>query len=195
LISPIELKRKLIHFLNLIIPFTYLTIFPDRMNMTIVMIIVAVIFLALDLARMRNGFVMAIFRKLFNPLMRKHELEGKLTGATWVVLVSIPMIYFYPKNIAVLSLIFMSLGDGAAAIVGQAYGRIKIGSKTLEGTLGCFTVGMVVSLFLNLLPLSVSFTGALSAAIFEVLPLNIDDNILIPIGSGTAMYIVSVWIT
>jgi len=95
------------------------------MNMTIVMIIVAVIFLALDLARMRNGFVMAIFRKLFNPLMRKHELEGKLTGATWVVLVSIPMIYFYPKNIAVLSLIFMSLGDGAAAIVGQAYGRIK----------------------------------------------------------------------
>jgi len=50
--------------------------------MTIVMIIVAILFLIIDIGRTRIGFIKTIFNQYFNPLMRRHELNGKLTGAT-----------------------------------------------------------------------------------------------------------------
>jgi dolichol kinase len=49
-------------------------------------------------------------------------------------------------------------------------------------------------LIINNVPLLVSMSGAVMAAIFEALPINIDDNILIPIGAGTTMVVVSSFI-
>jgi dolichol kinase len=37
-------------------------------------------------------------------------------------------------------------------------------------------------------------SGAVMATIFEALPINIDDNVLIPIGAGTTMAVVSSFI-
>ena len=88
----------------------------------------------------------------------------------------------------------MSLGDIAAAIIGQSFGKTKIGKKTLEGSIGCLTVCAVAALIINNVPLLVSMSGAVMATIFEALPFNIDDNILIPIGAGTTMVVVSSFI-
>lgn len=192
--SSTELSRKLIHLVNLIIPFSYMVIVTDRVEMTIIMSILSIVFILVEYARMRVQIVKSIFSKLFNPMMRKHELDGKLTGATWVVIISVPIIYFFPKEIAVLSLVFMSVGDSAASIIGQAFGKTIIGSKSLEGTLGCFAACVIALLILDLIPLSVGLSGAIVATIFEALPLKIDDNVLIPVTSGTAMVLVSSFI-
>lgn len=194
MVSSTELSRKLIHLFNLIIPFSYMVIVTDRVEMTIIMSILSIVFILVEYARMRVQIVKNIFYKLFNPMMRKHELDGKLTGATWVVIISVPMIYFFPKEIAVLSLVFMSVGDSAASIIGQAFGKTMIGSKSLEGALGCFAACTIAILILDLIPLSVGLSGAIVATIFEALPLNIDDNVLIPVASGTAMVLVSSFI-
>lgn len=194
MISSAELSRKLIHLFNLIIPFSYMVIVTDRVEMTIIMSILSIVFILVEYARMRVQIVKNIFYKLFNPMMRKRELDGKLTGATWVVIISVPMIYFFPKEIAVLSLVFMSVGDSAASIIGQAFGKTMIGSKSLEGALGCFAACTIAILILDLIPLSVGLSGAIVATIFEALPLNIDDNVLIPVASGTAMVLVSSFI-
>lgn len=85
----------------------------------------------------------------------------------------------------------MSVGDIAAALIGQTFGRTKIGNKTIEGSLGCLVVCALTAYGMNILPLSVSLFGAFMATIFEALPIEIDDNILIPLGSGTAMLIMS----
>lgn len=194
MVSSTELSRKLIHLVNLIIPFSYMVIVTDRVEMTIIMSILSIVFILVEYARMRVQIVKSIFSKLFNPMMRKHELDGKLTGATWVVIISVPIIYFFPKEIAVLSLVFMSVGDSAASIIGQAFGKTIIGSKSLEGTLGCFAACVIALLILDLIPLSVGLSGAIVATIFEALPLKIDDNVLIPVTSGTAMVLVSSFI-
>ncbi|MCH7612900.1 MAG: hypothetical protein IIB45_06015 [Candidatus Marinimicrobia bacterium] len=171
-----------------------MVIVTDRVEMTIIMSILSIVFILVEYARMRVQIVKSIFSKLFNPMMRKHELDGKLTGATWVVIISVPIIYFFPKEIAVLSLVFMSVGDSAASIIGQAFGKTIIGSKSLEGTLGCFAACVIALLILDLIPLSVGLSGAIVATIFEALPLKIDDNVLIPVTSGTAMVLVSSFI-
>ncbi|MFQ6678141.1 MAG: diacylglycerol/polyprenol kinase family protein [Fidelibacterota bacterium] len=194
MVGSAELLRKLIHLFNLLIPICYLTVVPDRVEMTVAMAAFALVFILIDFARLRIPRVKDIFHQLFNFMMRKHELEGKITGATWAFIISVPVIYFFPKEIAVLSLVFMSVGDTAASIMGQTFGKRFIGSKSLEGTLSCFGACMIVILVFNIVPFYVGLSGAVSAAIFEVLPVNIDDNILIPIGSGTTMLIMSSFI-
>ncbi len=171
-----------------------MVIVTDRIEMTIIMSIISIVFILIDYARMRVQIIKNIFNKLFNPMMRKHELEGKLTGATLVVIISVPMIYFFPREIAIMSLVFLSVGDTAAAIIGRAFGKTKIGLKSLEGSLGCFGACIIALLILDLMPLSVGLSGAIMATIFEALPLNIDDNILIPVASGTTMVLVSSFI-
>lgn len=159
--------------------------------MTIIMIFIAVIFVTIDFARMRFELLKNIFAKLFHFIMREHEISGRLTGATWVVLIAVPIIFFFPKEIAVLSLVYMSVGDTAAAIVGQSFGKTKIGKKSLEGAIGCFILCIAAALLINIIPFKVALSGAVMATVFEVLPVEIDDNVLIPIGAGTTMYIVS----
>jgi len=169
-------------------------IVTDRMDMTIFMIILSTIFLLIDYSRMRIQVLKNIFDKLFNLMMRKHELDGKLTGATWLMIVSVPMIYFFPKEIAILSLVFMSVGDSAASIIGQAFGKRMIGSKSFEGALGCLAACVTAVLVLDLMPISIGLSGAIMATVFEALPIDIDDNVLIPVGSGTTMVLVSSFI-
>jgi len=191
MITPAELKRKLIHLLNLVIPFSYVFIFPNKDQMAIIMLIFALIFVIVDLTRMRLAFVKKIFDYFFNSMMRQHEISGRFTGATWVLIISVPVIYLLPKEIAILSLVFMSLGDIAAAIIGLSFGKTKIGKKSLEGSIGCLFVCIIAALMLDIVPLIVSISGAVMATVFEALPIDIDDNILIPIGAGSTMVLAS----
>lgn len=194
MISSAELSRKLIHLFNLIIPICYFYFIPDKNQMAAIIFVFAIIFIIIDFARMRTELVKKIFNKLFNTMMRKHEISGRFTGATWVMIIAVPIIYFLPKEIAILSLVFMSVGDIAAAIIGLSFGKTKMGKKSLEGSIGCLTVCISAALLLNLVPLIVSLSGAVMATVFEALPLDVDDNILIPVGAGITMAIVSSFI-
>ncbi len=194
MISKAEIVRKLIHFFNLVIPLGYMYLIPDRIKMSLIMLITALVFVSVDLARSRIEFIKTFFTSYFGFMMRDHELYGKLTGASWVVAVSVPIIYFFPRDIAILSLVFMSVGDIAAALIGQAIGKIKLGAKTLEGTLGCLITCIAAVYVLDIVPLPVGLTGAVTASLVELLSVDLDDNILIPFGAGTTMILVSSFI-
>ncbi len=194
MISSAELSRKLIHLFNLIIPICYFYFIPNKNQMAALMLVFAIVFIIIDFARMRTVLVKKIFKQFFDTMMRKHEISGRFTGATWVLIIAVPIIYFLPKEIAILSLVFMSVGDIAAAIIGLSFGKTKMGKKSLEGSIGCLTVCISAALLLNLVPLIVSISGAVMATVFEALPIDIDDNILIPVGAGTTMAIVSSFI-
>ena len=78
-------------------------------------------------------------------MMRKHELNGALTGASWVMISAFVTILIFPKNIAILSLIFMSIGDTVAGLAGRRIGKLKIGEKTVEGFLFGFLACAIIS--------------------------------------------------
>ena len=92
---------------------------------------------------------------------------------------------------AVVALLFLSVGDPLAALVGSRYGRVKVWAKTLEGTLAFLVVSLVIAAVFRLTtqvetywPLAV---GAAVATVVEMLPLPIDDNLLPPLMSGAVM--------
>jgi len=188
-----ELLRKTIHlFTNSLIPFVYLFLKTPRFWMAILLGIASVIIVIIDLGRTRYDWISKIFGKLFNRMLRSHELDGKLTGATYVVIGSFIAVVIFPKEIAVLALLFTALGDTAAALYGRKYGRIRIWNKTLEGsTVGLITCFIIVSFFPQI-PNIVKFNGAFAAMFIELLPINIDDNLRIPIFSGIVMYGLSI---
>ena len=97
------------------------------------------------------------------------------------------VIAIFPKNIAVISLIFMSIGDTVAGLFGKNYGRIKIGKKTLEGFLAGLSSCLIIAYLYKPLPFQITASGAFFGMLIEALPLPLDDNLKIPIISSLAM--------
>lgn len=94
------------------------------------------------------------------------------------------LIFPEPFNYAAIAVV--TLGDGAASVVGRLYGRnTTFGGKTIEGTaagLACAFAGAA---------LFVSPATALAAAaigmVVELLPLRVSDNLTVPLLSGLSL--------
>jgi glycerol-3-phosphate acyltransferase PlsY len=157
-----------------------------------------IIFLLVDFLRLRLNPVKNIFIILFGSLLRRREFSS-LTGGSYLMLASLVCMLIFGssdsgRGVFMAAIGFLSLGDTAAAIVGLSFGRVKIFRKTLEGTLAGLLVSVgvawVVSILPGLdLPLGIGILGAVSASIVEALPIEVNDNVVIPLLSGAAMMI------
>jgi glycerol-3-phosphate acyltransferase PlsY len=73
------------------------------------------------------------------------------------------------------------------------FGRTQIFDKTLEGSLACLAVCVVVGILVGFymeLPVKAAIAGAVTATVFELLPIPLDDNFRIPLSAGFAMRLV-----
>ena len=186
-----EYKRKLIHLFNLAIPFSYLYIFPEKWVFVKLLSILMFLFIIFDILRHKVAWVKSLFTLFINSMLRSHEQEGKLTGATWVMIGAVISIILFSKPVAIIALIFMSIGDTAAGLIGQRYGKHKIWNKSWEGFFGGLFVCIIVGMNYSLLPMTISLSGAVAAMVMEILPIPLDDNFKIPLGAGAIMMMLS----
>lgn len=142
----------------------------------------------------REKFVPLISHGL-NLLERKENKKYPGLNLIFYLLATIIVIQFFPRYIALASIAVLAAGDPVAGFVGRNFGRIKIfGNKTLEGTLaGLIAATLFAGLFVSFY---VAIVGAVVGLIFELVCLKtgkirIDDNLIIPIASSIAMYLVS----
>ncbi|MEO0053491.1 MAG: hypothetical protein ABIK22_04965, partial [candidate division WOR-3 bacterium] len=189
-----ELGRKLAHLAALIIPVAYYLI-PARTLSLILMAVATTIFLVVDLLRLRLNPFKDIFIILFGSLLRRKEFSS-LTGGSYLMVASLVCMLLFGNNrgVFIAAISFLAIGDTVAAIVGLSIGKIRIFRKTVEGTLAglaaCIGVAYLISVLPNIdLPLLVGIIGAVSAAVVEALPFEINDNVVIPMFSGTVMMV------
>ncbi len=118
---------------------------------------------------------------------------GVLTGETNFMVASFLSILYFPYPVAVSSLLFLTFGDAASAMVGSRYGRLKIfPGKSAEGMLGEIIVNAAAALILSSyfsISSEILLIGVLLGSILEVLPLKIDDNLTVGIIPGIVMTI------
>ena len=192
----IEIKRKAIHLVALIIPLGFY-FFPAKPALVLLFSVTAVS-VAVETARLLFPAVQTRFLNFFSRLLRPHEVR-RFTGSTFILLSAslcaavlvqgregewnLPgearAALFYAFS-------FIILGDAAAAIVGKTWGRRRIfGTKTLEGTLACFATGLLIfyasKAFVRegaAFPVGAACAGL--TALLEVLPHGLDDNFLVP---------------
>ena len=126
-------------------------------------------------------------------MIKTHEKKYYLTGATYVFLGAFLSIYFFPKTIAVIVLLFLTVGDPSACLVGLSLGRIRLlpgSKKTLEGSLAFILAGLLVTFWIPGVGIKLKVIGVILAALIEYLPFkNFDDNLMIPLMTGTLMLI------
>ena len=191
MIKSSEYFRKGIHLFNLVIPFLYFYVFTDKWEYLKILSFITVCIIIIDIGRHFVPIIKSIFSFFFDKMLRDHELKGKLTGATWVMIASCISIALFSKPVAILSLIYMSLGDTAAGLIGQKYGKYRIGTKTWEGFAAGLVVCIIIAINYDMLPKYIAFSGAFFAMIMEILPIPLDDNFKIPLGSGAIMMMLS----
>ncbi len=187
-----EILRKLIHISSLVIPLTYFYLIKDKSLMVTILIILTLISLLIEYVRRhREGYIRLFFQKYLQSILRADEVNGQFTGATWMLIGFTFTVIIFDFEVAVLALLFLSVGDAVAALVGSALPIGKIWNKSILGSLSGFFFCVLFGLFLNnSLPLQIIIFGAISGMLIELIPSKINDNFSIPIFSGFIMQIV-----
>ncbi|NLD98928.1 MAG: hypothetical protein GX640_03565 [Fibrobacter sp.] len=209
-----EIARKLLHLFALTMPAGLF--FIPRMNLPesllpayLAVIILAIVLLGsiiIESLRFRVPAIQNLFFKMFGSMLREEESK-KTTGSTYVIGAALlcGLIFKNYQYISFMVLSLFILGDAVAAIVGLSMGRIKIGKKSLEGSLACFTLCMILFYAVfpyvpgllqdwnGKVPLVIALLTSLSVTVFELIPLRvtskltINDNLAVPVIAGFVM--------
>lgn len=154
-----------------------------------------VIISILEILRLHTPAGRYLSDRFAGGLLREHE-RSHFSGAWWMLLgVMASGFLLDPFRLAATPILYLLLGDTAASLVGiQLKGPRWPGSqKSISGSFGCFFVCVIVG-FVLLKPSfgwSLVFMGAFAATFFEMNPLRLNDNLLIPLGSAL---IIRLWI-
>lgn len=189
-----EFKRKLIHLTSSSIGFFYL--FNSKELTLSILVILFLITLSVDLLRYFSPAFNKFFLSILRPILRGHEADFKkivFTGSTCLLFSCIVCIYFFPKEIAVMAILILTICDTTAALIGKNFGKISYHNKTVEGTITFFITGVVIVLLTPKIKGSISeyliaFFALLLASLSEFLLSKIDDNISVPLVFSIVYY-------
>lgn len=138
--------------------------------------------------------------KSLNWLLLQFERPKVIPGAgaiqmvLGILIASLVFGYAFGRyDIAAASIFILAFGDSVSTFVGKKYGEIKLlhnSMKSLEGTLSGFIVAFISTI--PVVGVELAFLGSFVGMFFESFTdrVGIDDNILIPLASGIAMWLI-----
>ncbi|MDD1679124.1 MAG: hypothetical protein LUO93_08095 [Methanomicrobiales archaeon] len=127
-----------------------------------------------------RGYRIFFISPMLDLVDRRDALPGK--GALFFMLSALISLILFPLPTAFLSVLALSLVDGAATIAGKAWGRTRIvRGKTLEGSVAGALISFMAFLFF--IPLGQAALLALFVSAVELLS-PVDDNLVIPVAAG-----------
>ncbi len=184
-----EIPRTLIHILGGLTLGGAGYFLPEPLNKIVLGVVLAGV-LVMEGVRLVMPRVNKWIRIFIGPFMRPNE-ESSPTGAPAFFGGVFLVFLFFPRTLALAALIPLIFGDRAGLLVGKAFGRTRIGKKTLEGSAACFAASLLsylvsAGLWPELFGYGwVILTGAsLIGTIAEALPRPFDDNLVIPLAVG-----------
>jgi diacylglycerol kinase (CTP) len=157
--------------------------------------VLAIAGFAIDFLRKKYRPLNSIVLKVMGPLMRRSEKEG-MTGLPFYALGCSLSLYFYDRDIAILSIMFLVFSDPISSFFGVLYGKDKLlPNKSLQGAVAGFFTCYLICLFytmntstigMHILTFSI-ICGVIGSASELISAFNVDDNLTIPVLSGLGM--------
>lgn len=201
-----EINRKLLHMFALVMPIGIycLQILTGAWYYSTISLALFVMgSIIIERLRFVNPSIQEYYFKYFGSMLRKEE-QYVVTGSTWIAMAALICSVVFRKEpwVSLIVLTLFILGDAVAALVGISIGRIKIGKKSLEGSVACFILCIVLfyAVFNHLPNIQAIMGGTISIAtvvvtsftitLFELIPLRItpkfiiNDNLAVPIIAG-----------
>jgi dolichol kinase len=192
----LQLGRRLIHLVNgSAIATAYALLFTHEQVIHIFGTIACVVYI---LDRVRIHYPEALRRAPWvNAIFFRAEEQLKESAMIPYAIAVLLTILTFPKVVALIAIYTLAIADPLSAVVGITWGRRHlVPDKSVEGSLAFFGVTFAIA-FGALLsdtgaPVS-NLLGAglligLAGAIWEMLPIRIDDNLTIPLFVGFATW-------
>jgi len=194
-----EIERKLFHCLGLLVPWGYYSLstsyhWPKE---TCVYLCLGITVLGVCFDLLRIHACPAINQLTFVQSLLRIDEHDKLCGCSYFAVGnSMALMLARRPAVAVTALMYLTLGDTAAALVGVAFGAHKVGlgadkKKSIEGSLAMFGI-CCLSCSVMLADVHmveyVAVFSALAATLVELYaPLGVNDNLAIPVLSVVAL--------
>lgn len=145
------------------------------------------------IAEKRKIPILHYFLQKFERKKELHEFPGK--GVIFYFIGAYISLLFFPKEIAMASIMVLAFGDSVSHVFGLHFGKTKFLSETkmLEGTIAGFIAGFLGALvFVS--PFE-AFFASLAAMTAEAIEIKIkaeqiDDNVIVPLVAGATIWII-----
>ena len=192
--APPRIWRRLFHLIaGSTIPVA--GIFAPEREFLIALAVLAAGAVALDLSRFAAGPLNQVYMRWMAPLLKGEEVS-RMTGATHMLIAAALVFWLFGREVGVPVMLFLSLGDPAAAIVGRRLPGPRLAGKSPGGTLAFAATGAAVAAIL-LVSGAIQYhwaiwPGAGIAALVELAGIPPDDNLSIPLIAGAAMWAMGV---
>jgi dolichol kinase len=205
-----EIRRKLLHLFALLMPIAIF--YAPRWSWPRLLVpgILFLLFAAsiiIEALRFKVPVIQKTVLTFFGSMMRKEE-HAIVSGWTWVIGAAFfcSVLFSSRPYVSFIALTLFIIGDAVAALVGIGIGRIKIGKKTMEGSIACllvcallfyavfpFVPGLLKAWGISRFPANLIWVTSLVITLFELIPLKIaprvtvNDNLAVPIIAGYVM--------
>ncbi len=190
----LQLGRRLVHCANgCAIASAYALIFTHQQ---IVHTFGSIACLVYILDRVRIHYPELLARAPWiNRLLFRAEEEFKESAMTPYAIAILLTLLTFPKTVALIAIYTLAIADPLSALVGITWGRHHVvEGKSVEGSGAFFLATAIiaaVALHASVAVTAGTLTGVavaigLAGAIFEMLPLRLDDNLTIPLFVGFA---------
>ena len=148
--------------------------------------------LGMEIARFKVEWLNQCLVRWLAPLLKADE-DRRITGATYMVIAGLIAFLLFDTVVAVSAMLFLALGDPAAALVGRRMPGPRLFGKSPVGTIAFLVVSLLI---VEVLVGSGRFpyhwallVGGAVAALVELAPVPPDDNLTIPLAAGGAMHL------
>lgn len=198
--SDLHLARKTWHVsMGLFAAYMYHYRLVRAEAVTILSVLTGLI-LVLEVSRMKSGAVNRFLISFFRPLLRKSEMK-RISGGWYYILGLLLAVMIFPKSVAVMAILCLAIADPVSSIIGILFGKKGIQllpGRSLVGTLAGATVCCVVGMSYSMAVMEagigtavlVGLGGFFGGFAAEVAPLEVDDNLLIPVFTGSIFWII-----
>ncbi len=164
------------------------------------LLIFSLVAFLVEFLRLRNEKMNLFLMSIMRPFMRESE-KTSVSGLPFYALGVGLTLTLFPERIAILSVLFLVFADPIASVFGILYGKDKIlPNKSLQGTLAAFTVCYAITLVYgmrfsnpNINLLCFSLLAGVVGSFSELCSRYIDDNLSIPVISGTILYLINTY--
>jgi dolichol kinase len=189
----LEVKRQIFHiYIGLMLMFLIHKNILNWFSLLIIIlvgVVISLISLKFDIP------VISWFLDNFERKEYRKKFPGK--GTLYFFVGVFLVVIMFPKEIALASVMILTLGDSVSHLIGKYFGKTKTilsSTKLLEGTIAGILVGFLGAvLFVS--PLK-AFLGSLVAMTFEAVEIKylriIDDNVTVPVVAALTIWILSI---
>ena len=150
----------------------------------------ALLALATEVSRLRSPRLNALYLTVFGFILKQSE-SAEITGATWFLIAAFFTFFFYGPEIALPVLLFVAIGDPAAALVGTHFPGPRFWGKSPSGIVAFVAAALAVWAIVCAASFgqwswAIVVAAAVAAAV-EFAPTPIDDNLTVPLIGGATI--------